>query len=176
MNSQPGPTQSTMQQFRTREQPPTPPRMFQITSVMTTSFSFSWQAPMTLNGVLTGYQLSCQPLLPGIPLPQPLNTTAVTVMLSSLYPGMGYNCSIVARNGAGPSDPVYISNTTQETAPTGPPQSFTVTPGRRNMTFSWSPPAPTERNGVITNYSLSCVPETGGRNTITMQYLSLIHI
>ena len=94
---------------------PTPPRMFQITSVMTTSFSFSWQAPMTLNGVLTGYQLSCQPLLPGIPLPQPLNTTAVTVMLSSLYPGMGYNCSIVARNGAGPSDPVYISNTTQET-------------------------------------------------------------
>ena len=94
---------------------PTPPRMFQITSVMTRSFRFSWQTPVTLNGVLTGYQLSCQLLLPGFPLPQPLNTTAVMVMLSSLYPGVGYNCSIVAWNSAGPSDPVYISGTTLET-------------------------------------------------------------
>ena len=94
---------------------PTPPRMFCITSVMTRSLSFSWQTPMTLNGVLTGYQLSCQSLLPGIPLPQPLNTTAVMTTLSGLYPGVGYNCSIVARNSAGPSDRVYISGTTLET-------------------------------------------------------------
>ena len=40
------------------------------------------------------------------------------------------------------------------------------------MTFSWSTPAPTLRNGVITTYSLSCVPEAAahGRDTITMQY------
>ena len=38
------------------------------------------------------------------------------------------------------------------------------------MTFSWSSPAPTLRNGVITGYSLSCVPEVGGRNSISMQY------
>ena len=38
------------------------------------------------------------------------------------------------------------------------------------MTFFWSPPARTLRNGVITGYSLSCVPETGGGNTIFMQY------
>ena len=55
-------------------------------------------------------------------------------------------------------------------APTGPPGSFIVTPGARNMTFSWSPPAPTLRNGVITGYSLSCVPVAGGGNTIFMQY------
>ena len=56
-------------------------------------------------------------------------------------------------------------------APTGLPQSFTIIQRRaRNMTFSWSPPAPTLRNGAITGYFLSCVPETGGRNTITMQY------
>ena len=98
---------------------PTPPRMFQITSVMTRNLSFSWQEPVTPNGVLTGYQLSCQPLLLGIPLPQSLNTTVVMtvvmVMLSNLYPGVGYNCSIVARNSAGPSDPVYINGTTLET-------------------------------------------------------------
>ena len=38
------------------------------------------------------------------------------------------------------------------------------------MTFSWSPPAPTERNMVITGYSLSCVSEAGGGTTISMQY------
>ena len=56
-------------------------------------------------------------------------------------------------------------------APTGLPQSFTIIQRRaRNMTFSWSPPAPTLRNGLISGYFRSCVPETGGRNTITMQY------
>ena len=96
---------------------PTPPRMFQITSLMTRSLSFSWQAPVTLNGVLSGYQLSCQPLLPGIPPPQTLTPghSAVVYTLSPLYPGVGYNCSIVARNNVGPSDPVYISGTTLET-------------------------------------------------------------
>ena len=36
------------------------------------------------------------------------------------------------------------------------------------MTFSWSP-APTQHNGVITGYFLSCVPASGG-NTISMRY------
>ena len=37
-------------------------------------------------------------------------------MLSGLYPGVMYDCSIVARNDyLGPSDPVYIGNTTEET-------------------------------------------------------------
>ena len=56
-------------------------------------------------------------------------------------------------------------------APTGSPLGFTDTQHRsRNLTFSWSPPAPTLRNGVITGYSLSCVPEGGGGNSIFMQY------
>ena len=38
------------------------------------------------------------------------------------------------------------------------------------MTFSWSPPAPTERNGIITGYFLSCVPVSGGGNSVSMQY------
>ena len=40
------------------------------------------------------------------------------------------------------------------------------------MIISYSLPALTLRNGVITGYSLSCVPEVGarGKNTILMQY------
>ena len=96
---------------------PTPPRMFQSTSVMPTSFSFSWQRPLVLNGVLVAYQLSCQPLLPGIPSPQSLTLgpAAVAGTMSGLNPGVGYNCSIGARNNDEVSDPVYSTGTTQET-------------------------------------------------------------
>ena len=38
------------------------------------------------------------------------------------------------------------------------------------MTFSWSPPAPTLRNGVITVYSLFCVLMSGGGTIISVQY------
>ena len=55
-------------------------------------------------------------------------------------------------------------------APTGPPQSFTVDPGARNITFSWSSAVPTLRDGVITGYFLSCVPEASTGNSISMQY------
>ena len=92
--------------------------MFQITSVTTTSISFSWLAPTFTYGVLTGYQLSCQPELPaGIPTPPTLSPgpTVNTAVLPDLYPGVRYNCSIVASNSAGPSDPVYAIDTTTET-------------------------------------------------------------
>ena len=97
---------------------PGPPRMFQITSVTTTSLSFSWQEPAVLNGMLTGYNLSCQPVLPAnIPSPPILSPgpTVNTALLPALFPGMRYNCSIMARNSAGSSDPVHAVGTTTET-------------------------------------------------------------
>ena len=96
---------------------PGPPRMFRITLMTTTSLSFSWQAPAIINGILTGYQLSCQPLLQGIPsptIPSP-GPTVNTAVLPDLFPGVRYNCSIVARNSARPSDPVHAVGTTTET-------------------------------------------------------------
>ena len=92
--------------------------MFQITSVTTTSISFSWLTPTFTNGLLTGYQLSCQPELPvGIPSPPTLTPgpTVNTAVLPNLSPGVRYNCSIVASNSAGSSEPVYAVGTTTET-------------------------------------------------------------
>ena len=45
-----------------------------------------------------------------------------------------------------------------------------VTPEARHMIFSWTLPNALERNGVITSYSLSCAPESGGGSIISMQY------
>ena len=84
----------------------------------TTSLSFSWQAPTVTNGELTGYNLSCQPELPvDIPSPSFLTpgNTMNTAELGNLSPGVRYNCSIVANNSAGSSDPVHAIGTTTET-------------------------------------------------------------
>ena len=91
--------------------------MFQITSVTTTSITLSWMTPTVTNGVLTGYQLSCQPELPSIPSPPTLSPgpTMNTAMLPNLSPGVRYNCSIMVSNSAGLSDPVYAVGTTTET-------------------------------------------------------------
>ena len=90
--------------------------MFQITAVTTNSLSFSWQEPETANGEITRYELSCLPLLSGIPIPQTLTPvpTARTAMLANLLPGVRYNCSIGARNGAAPSPLVYADSITVE--------------------------------------------------------------
>ena len=50
-----------------------------------------------------------------------------------------------------PSDPLVI-------VPSGSPVGFTTVAGEREVVFSWSPPPVTERNGVITSYTLSCSP------------------
>ena len=90
--------------------------MFQIISVTTTSLSFSWLEPAESNGPIMSYRLSCQPLLSGIPTPEPLNpgSTVRMTVLANLNPGVRYNCSIGARNGAGQSPLVYADDTTME--------------------------------------------------------------
>ena len=95
---------------------PTAPRIFRITAVTTTSLSFSWQQPTNPNGEITGYQLSCQPLLLGIPSPEPLSPgpTARMAVLADLHPGVRYDCGIGASNSAGLSNLVYADGTTME--------------------------------------------------------------
>ena len=43
-------------------------------------------------------------------------------------------------------------------APSGAPEMFERVTGQRQVEFSWSPPPVTQRNGVITSYTLSCSP------------------
>lgn len=98
-------------------QAPNPPEMFHIESMTTTSLNFSWQGPTVTNGMLTSYQVLCQPLIFGIPIPRTINPapTEVTALLDNLFPGVEYNCSIIARNRAGASNPTYTAGTTLET-------------------------------------------------------------
>ena len=82
--------------------------------------------------------------------------------MSPVHPGI-QNCVVMLVTD-------HTCNCTFTSAVASTPENFTVLPREQNLTFSWSPPAPTGRNGVITSYSLSCVPEAGGGITISMQY------
>ena len=47
------------------------------------------------------------------------------------------------------------------TAPSGPPRNFDIDTDPDDPTtlvFSWAPPAPADRNGIITSYTLACDP------------------
>ena len=63
-------------------------------------------APTVTNGVLTGYELTCQPGLEGIPQPPPVLSPSMTsATVSSLNNGVNYTCSVRAGNEGGISLP-----------------------------------------------------------------------
>lgn len=54
------------------------------------------------------------------------------------------------------------------TAPSGPPQNFTLSVENTTLILSWQPPAPEDRNGVIISYTLSCTSDEGSSITLTL--------
>ncbi|CAI8048273.1 Netrin receptor DCC [Geodia barretti] len=137
-----------------------PVEAFEVRSTSDTSLTFSWRQPSIGAHLTTGYNLTCVPLLSGIPSPQSLPLLAPTrssATLSGFFSGVRYNCSISTISQRGSSLPVSLTLYTNETAPSGSPK-IEVVPGEREVVFSWSPPPLTERNGVITSYTLSCSP------------------
>ena len=91
---------------------------FKNTAVSESSFSFSWSQPSIAGNLTTGYNLTCVPLLTGIPLPQSLQLlapTATSATVAGLRSGVTYNCSIFTITDQGHSQPLTLSNSTYET-------------------------------------------------------------
>ena len=90
---------------------------FKNTAVSESSLSFSWSQPSIAGNLTTGYNLTCVPLLTGIPLPQSLQLapTATSATLAGLRSGVTYNCSIFTITDQGHSQPLTLSNSTSET-------------------------------------------------------------
>ena len=63
----------------------------------------------------------------------------------------------------------YTNTCYCSTAPAGIPESLQVVVGERDVTFSWSPPDLTLRNGVITEYVLTCSAQ-GSTITTTKRF------
>ena len=90
---------------------------FEVISVSEISLTFSWSQPSTAAHLTTGYNLTCVPLLTGIPFPQSLPLLAPTLTsatLSGLSSGVPYNCSISTISDRGSSLPANLYITTNE--------------------------------------------------------------
>ena len=150
---------------------------FIIVHSSATSLTFSWTLTPAASLLITGYNVTCTPLMEGIPLPEPLvgkqGDTSATV--TGLHPGINYTCVAVTFTLWGTSLAHNITYSTSEigrrqylyflskivpssSAPSGSPEAFEAVVGQRQVVFTWSPPPVTQRNGVITSYTLSCSP------------------
>ena len=92
-----------------------PVEMFQVES-SNTSISFTWSPPPLGSQFTTGYQLTCTPLIEGIPSlpPTRIGPEVVSASLTGLYSGVVYLCSIVTLTAEGLSEPRTAVSTTTE--------------------------------------------------------------
>ena len=58
-------------------------------------------------------------------------------------------------------------------APSGPPQDFIIAVTSHSINFAWSPPLPSQRNGVITSYLINCSSADSIINTTRTSSTSL---
>ena len=88
-----------------------PVEAFQVGMSLSTSLTFSWKPPSIATNLITGYRLTCSPLLDGIPTPEGLmlGPAATTANVTGLYSGVTYNCSIVTVSHEGSSLPRSVT-------------------------------------------------------------------
>ena len=145
--------------------------MIVITTITSQSVTLSWGPPTEANGVITKYEFQCSAGEEHV-FNRTVMGSQTTTTLSGLLPYTSYSCSITAHTsvGGGPaattsvttqqdsklySSTIFIAVTLYNTVPSGPPQNFTISTTSRTLTLSWSPPLPSQRNGVIISYLIT---------------------
>ena len=73
------------------------------------SYTCSWLPPTATNGVLTGYQLICDPQLEGISPPSAVLSSTTSATVSNLRNGINYTCMVQARGERGLSLPSALA-------------------------------------------------------------------
>ncbi|CAJ0598951.1 unnamed protein product [Cylicocyclus nassatus] len=123
-----------------------------------TSSEVTWRPPANPNGVITGYTLvynlkSMGECGPRSSTPIEKHVRSETQVLDGLLPDSTYEVHVIAHTSqAGPQSKTVMV-TTEEAAPTGPPNNVrvgSVTSTRADVT--WSQPDCELRNGKITGY------------------------
>ena len=88
-----------------------------LTSSSETSLIFTWVPPITaVYNNITGYNLTCIPLLKNIPARDTLELgpNISTANVTGLYSGVAYNCSIVSLIASKSSEPYTLTSITLE--------------------------------------------------------------
>ena len=90
------------------------PQDFTITPEDATTLIFTWEPPVPTghNESITGYTLSCDPTVDG--LPNTYNYTTLNITIGGFRPFTDYNCSVSASTSEGDGPPASELVTTPE--------------------------------------------------------------
>ena len=93
-----------------------PVEQFELTESSSSSLTFSWTPPSVVTAFMPGFNLTCEPLLEGIPPPEALTLGSSTPMatVTGLSPGVPYSCSVTTIGPLGVSEPLTVNHTTSE--------------------------------------------------------------
>ncbi|KAE8748711.1 hypothetical protein FOCC_FOCC004514 [Frankliniella occidentalis] len=153
-----GPMSDSISVSTLEDVPSSPPEEVRCSSLTSQSLQVSWQPPPSaqVNGVLQGYTVHYESVLPDQRHPDAQDTaktTALLTVLLDLRKATNHSVTVRAytRKGEGvASRPVFCS--TDEDAP-GPPSDIkVVVSGPQSLLLTWLPPA--EPNGAITKYTV----------------------
>ena len=64
---------------------------------------------------------------------------------------------------------------TNNIAPSGYPKNFSILTSSRSLNISWEPPIPSERNGVIVAYNVTCNSSEESYELRTSEFVQMIH-
>ncbi|KAK3920463.1 Down syndrome cell adhesion molecule-like protein Dscam2 [Frankliniella fusca] len=153
-----GPMSDAVSVSTLEDVPSSPPEEVRCHAVNSQSLQVSWQPPPSgsINGVLQGYSVQYESVVPDLRHPDPQDTaktTALLVVLLDLRKATNHSVTVRAytRKGEGvASRPVFCS--TEEDAPGPPADIKVVVSGPQSLLLSWLPPA--EPNGALTRYTV----------------------
>ncbi|XP_051737186.1 neural cell adhesion molecule L1.1 isoform X1 [Ctenopharyngodon idella] len=123
--------------FSTPEGAPGPISSLTFESLSETEVTLHWEAPHNPNGVITGYLLQYQEIVPGSSI-ESIDLPAVTEFtLKGLDPQSHYLFYLRARNTAGDGEPIKRQGATLLDGE--PPSVINVTAGETSVNLSWVP-------------------------------------
>ncbi|XP_046582612.1 Down syndrome cell adhesion molecule homolog [Haliotis rubra] len=138
-------------------EPPEPPLNPDVLNVTSRTITLTWVKPFDGNSPLTAYIIQFknqsdvwQGVLANVSVP----AAQLHVTLSDLHPAFTYDIRVLANNSIGYSRPSEVlSTTTEEEAPTGPPEEVVVKAiGSQALKVTWDSPSLGMKNGKIQGY------------------------
>ena len=120
--------------------PPSAPRSFTLGSG-DGNVSISWESPLTTGGFLAGYCLLRGVAPADLGFIHRCDATTLSYLDRNVTKGQKYYYAVFAFNDAGNGTRAFKDIT--PFTPSGPPTSFKLVPGDRNISLGWEPPEDT---------------------------------
>ncbi|GFR74889.1 down syndrome cell adhesion molecule [Elysia marginata] len=160
-------------------EPPEPPKDLVVVNVTSREAVVAWKRPFDGNSPISNFTVQYinateiwQGVLPNVTV----KWNRLSATLPSLLPAFKYHIRVIAHNSVGGSEPSNVVDvTTEEEAPTGPPDRVIVQAvSSQALKVIWNPPVLGYQNGKILGYYIG-YKETHSLNPIPASFIYQTH-